>query len=154
MPTPCRAARRQRVFTELHPRRRGHLPRARAGSPSISSPPPRLLADGDRLALGPRLRLRYLRANPASQTAVLELTAGRFALPHLRRMCCSPAKCSSWARTAGATCATPSSRSAVTLRSRPGGLSIRRRALTPDPGANPPQGKAWSVSRFPIHPRF
>ena len=38
-----------------------------------------LLASGDRIAVGPRCRLRFRRPNPASTSAVLDVTAGRLA---------------------------------------------------------------------------
>ena len=46
----------------------------------------RLLADGDRIVLAPRCRLRFCRPNAASTSAVLELTGTRLAQADVRRV--------------------------------------------------------------------
>jgi hypothetical protein len=45
-----------------------------------------LLANGDRIAIGPRCRLRFRRPNPASTSAVLDVTAGRLARGDVRQV--------------------------------------------------------------------
>lgn len=45
-----------------------------------------LLANGDRIAIGPRCRLRFRRPNPASTSAVLDVTAGRLARSDVRQV--------------------------------------------------------------------
>jgi tetratricopeptide (TPR) repeat protein len=45
-----------------------------------------LLANGDRIAVGPRCRLRFRRPNPASATAVLDVIAGRLARGDVRQI--------------------------------------------------------------------
>jgi hypothetical protein len=46
----------------------------------------RLLADGDRIALSPRCRLRFGLPNPASTTAVLTLTGAKLSRPDIRQV--------------------------------------------------------------------
>lgn len=45
-----------------------------------------LLVSGDRIAVGPRCRLRFRRPNPASTSAVLDVTAGRLARGDVRQI--------------------------------------------------------------------
>lgn len=45
-----------------------------------------LLASGDRIAVGPRCRLRFRRPNPASTSAVLDVMAGRLARSDVRQV--------------------------------------------------------------------
>lgn len=45
-----------------------------------------LLANGDRIAIGPRCRLRFRRPNPASTSAVLDVIAGRLTRSDVRQI--------------------------------------------------------------------
>lgn len=45
-----------------------------------------LLTNGDRIAVGPRCRLRFRRPNPASTSAVLDVTSGRLARGDVRQV--------------------------------------------------------------------
>lgn len=45
-----------------------------------------LLSSGDRIGIGPRFRLRFRRPNPASTSAVLDVTAGRLARGDVRQI--------------------------------------------------------------------
>jgi hypothetical protein len=47
---------------------------------------PHMLADGDRVAVGTRCRLRFRRPNPASSTALLDLSGGKLPQGDIRRV--------------------------------------------------------------------
>ena len=126
----------------------GHLI---AGPPDLSvnqrSAAAALLSHQDRLTLGPRLRLRYLRPNPASQTAVLELTAGRFATPHLRRIILLANELLLGPH-AGCHLRDPSQNDTLTFRPTADGLILNHVELVP---GGPPEtvgGASWSVTRL------
>lgn len=106
-----------------------------------------VLTDGDRLGLGPRLRLRYLRANPASQTAVLELTAGRFVTPHLRRIVLLAGELLVGPHR-GCHLRDPELTTPVTFRPAADGLIVDGLPLVPDGQPETVNGKTWSVTRL------
>lgn len=104
-----------------------------------------LLVDGDRLGLGPRLRLVYRRPNPASQTAVLDLTAGRLRRPNLRRIVLLAGECLIGPHR-GCHLRDATQNPARVLR--PGGdtILIDSAPLHPGAPAQPHGGADWSVA--------
>lgn len=127
----------------------GHLLRGGAGvTVNDRSVERALLADGDRIALGPRLRLVYRRPNPASQTAVLEVSAGRLARPDLRRVVLLAGELLIGPHRG---CHLRDAAQSTPLVVRPGGgtLLLDGTAIQPGASAHPHGGAGWSVALLP-----
>ncbi|MEM9417599.1 MAG: hypothetical protein AAGA25_00920 [Planctomycetota bacterium] len=106
-----------------------------------------LLTHQDRLGVGPRIKLRYLRANAASQTAVLELTAGRFTTPNLRRVVLLSGELLVGPHR-GCHLRDPKLTQAVTFRPTADGLAAEGVSLTPGGPQQTIHGQAWSLTHF------
>ncbi|MBB6431600.1 hypothetical protein [Algisphaera agarilytica] len=108
-----------------------------------------LLTHQDRLGVGPRIKLRYLRANPASQTAVLELTAGRFTTPNLRRVVLLSGELLIGPHR-GCHLRDPKLPHPVTFRPTADGLAAEGVPLVPGGPEQTIHGQAWSVTSFDL----